>query len=107
LACAANGTSSIKGIHRLKNKESDRLQAMCEAMSKWGIRYEIKEQVILIHGTGSIATAQIETYQDHRIVMAGCVASLLCTEGQKIDGVLAIEKSYPGFIADFLYLTQA
>jgi 3-phosphoshikimate 1-carboxyvinyltransferase len=107
LACAANGTSSIKGIHRLKNKESDRLQVMCEAISKWGIRYEIKEQVILIHGTGSIATAQIETYQDHRIVMAGCVASLLCTEGQKIDGVLAIEKSYPGFIADFLYLTQA
>lgn len=106
LACAANGKSSIKGIHRLKNKESDRLQAMCEAMSKWGIRYEIIEQVILIHGTGSIATAQIETYHDHRIVMAGCVASLLNTEGQEIDNVSAIEKSYPGFVADFLRLTQ-
>ena len=106
LACAANGTSSIKGIHRLKNKESDRLQAMCEAMSKWGIRYEIKEQVILIHGNGSIATAQIETYHDHRIVMAGCVASLLCEEGQVIDDSSAIEKSYPRFIADFLNLTQ-
>jgi len=106
LACAANGTSSIKGIHRLKNKESDRLQVMCEAMSKWGIRYEIKEQVILIHGTGSIATAQIETYHDHRIVMAGCVASLLCEEGQVIDDSSAIEKSYPRFIADFLNLTQ-
>jgi len=76
-------------------------------MSKWGIRYEIIEQVILIHGTGSIATAQIETYHDHRIVMAGCVASLLSTEGQEIDDVSAIEKSYPGFIADFLSLTQA
>jgi 3-phosphoshikimate 1-carboxyvinyltransferase len=107
LACAANGKSSIKGIHRLKNKESDRLQAMCEAMSKWGIRYEIMEQVILIHGTGSIAKAQIETYHDHRIVMAGCVASLLCEEGQEIGDVSAIEKSYPGFVADFLSLTQA
>ena len=107
LACAANGISSINGIHRLKNKESDRLQAMCEAMSKWGIRYEIMEQVILIHGTGSIATAQIETYHDHRIVMAGCVASLLSTEGQEIDDVSAIEKSYPGFVTDFLSLTQA
>lgn len=107
LACAAKGTSSIKGIHRLKNKESDRLQAMCEAMSKWGIRYEILEQVILIHGTGSIATAQIETYQDHRIVMAGCVASLICEEGQVIDDISAIEKSYPGFVADFLRLTKA
>ena len=107
LACAAKGTSSIKGIHRLKNKESDRLQAMCEAMSKWGIRYEIKEQVILINGNGSIAIAQIETYHDHRIVMAGCVASLLSTEGQVIADASAIEKSYPGFIADFLSLTQA
>ena len=107
LACAAKGTSSIKGIHRLKNKESDRLQAMCEAMSKWGIRYEIKEQVILIHGTGSIATAQIKTYHDHRIVMAGCVASLLCEEGQVIADASAIEKSYPGFVADFLRLTEA
>ena len=107
LACAAKGTSSIKGIHRLKNKESDRLQAMCEAMSKWGIRYEILEKVILIHGTGSIATAQIETYQDHRIVMAGCVASLICEEGQVIDDISAIEKSYPGFVADFLRLTKA
>lgn len=107
LACATKGTSSIKGIHRLKNKESDRLQAMCEAMSKWGIRYEILEQVILIHGTGSIATAQIETYQDHRIVMAGYVASLICEEGQVIDDISAIEKSYPGFVADFLRLTKA
>ena len=107
LACAAKGTSSINGTHRLKNKESDRLQAMCEAMSKWGIRYEIMEQVILIHGKGSIAKAQIETYHDHRIVMAGCVASLLCEEGQEIGDVTSIEKSYPGFVADFLSLTQA
>jgi 3-phosphoshikimate 1-carboxyvinyltransferase len=107
LACAARGTSSIKGIHRLKNKESDRLHAMCEALSKWGVSYEIKEQVILIHGTGSIATALIETYHDHRIVMAGCIASLLCKAGQAINDASAIEKSYPDFTADFLRLTQA
>jgi 5-enolpyruvylshikimate-3-phosphate synthase len=39
--------------------------------------------------------------------MAGCVASLLCEEGQEIGDVSAIEKSYPGFVADFLSLTQA
>ena len=49
----------------------------------------------------------IKTYNDHRIVMAGCVASLLCAEGQVFDDVKAIEKSYPGFVADFLHLTQA
>jgi 3-phosphoshikimate 1-carboxyvinyltransferase len=107
LACAANGKSSIKGIHRLKNKESDRLMVMCEALSTWGVGYQIKEDQIDIYGIGKVNSGQVKTYHDHRIAMAGCVASLLCSEGQEIDDPAAIEKSYPGFIADFLCLTQA
>jgi 3-phosphoshikimate 1-carboxyvinyltransferase len=107
LACAANGTSSIKGIHRLKNKESDRLMVMCEALTTWGVPYQIKENQIDIFGIGKVNSGAVKTYHDHRIAMAGCVASLLCTEGQEIDDASAIEKSYPGFIDDFLRLTQA
>jgi 3-phosphoshikimate 1-carboxyvinyltransferase len=107
LACAANGKSSIKGIHRLKNKESDRLMVMCEALTAWGVHYQIKGEQIDIYGTGKVNSGAVKTYHDHRIVMAGCVASLLCEEGQKIDAVSAIEKSYPGFVADFQRLTRA
>lgn len=106
LACAANGISSIKGIHRLKNKESDRLMVMCEALSTWGVHYQIKGEQIDIYGIGKVNSGTIKTYHDHRIVMAGCIASLLGSEGQEIDNVSAIEKSYPGFVADFLRLTQ-
>jgi 3-phosphoshikimate 1-carboxyvinyltransferase len=107
LACAAIGTSTINGIHRLKNKESDRLMVMCEALNSWGVGYQIKEDRIDIHGIGKVKSGHVKTHRDHRIVMAGCVASLLSTEGQKIDDVSAIEKSYPDFMADFLRLTQA
>lgn len=107
LACAANGKSSITGIHRLKNKESDRLKVMCEALSTWGVSYQIIEDQIDIFGIGKVSSGQVKTYHDHRIAMAGCVASLLCSEGQEIDDASAIEKSYPGFVADFLNLTQA
>lgn len=107
LACAANGTSSIKGIQRLKNKESDRLMVMCEALSTWGVNYQIKEDQIDIYGNGKVNSGQVKTYQDHRIVMAGCIASLLCTEGQEFSDASAVEKSYPNFISDFLHLTRA
>jgi 3-phosphoshikimate 1-carboxyvinyltransferase len=107
LACAANGKSSMKGIHRLKNKESDRLMVMCEALTTWGVHYQIKGEQIDIYGIGKVNSGAVKTYHDHRIVMASCVASLLCEEGQEIDNTLAIEKSYPGFVADFLRLTQA
>jgi 3-phosphoshikimate 1-carboxyvinyltransferase len=107
LACAAKGTSSIKGIHRLKNKESDRLMVMSEALSTWGVGYQIKEDQIDIYGIGKVNSGQVKTYHDHRIAMAGCVASLLCKEGHEIDDPAAIEKSYPDFVADFLRLTQA
>lgn len=107
LACAATGTSTLRGIHRLKNKESDRLAVMCEALTAWGISYQIKGEQIEIHGKGQISSAEINTHHDHRIVMACCVASLLSPEGQTLDAIEAIEKSYPEFLADFLHLTKA
>lgn len=107
LACAAQGKCTLSGIHRLKNKESDRLKAMCEALEIWGIGYQIEEDKIEIHGTGQIKSGKINTYNDHRIVMASCVASLLSENGQTVEGLGAIEKSYPDFITDFLRLTQA
>jgi 3-phosphoshikimate 1-carboxyvinyltransferase len=107
LACAATGTSTLRGIQRLQNKESDRLAVMSEALTAWGISYHIKEEQIEIHGKGKISSAEINTHHDHRIVMACCVASLLSPDGQTLDAVEAVEKSYPAFVADFLRLTQA
>jgi 3-phosphoshikimate 1-carboxyvinyltransferase len=107
LACAATGTSTLRGIHRLKNKESDRLTVMCEALTAWGVSYQILGEQIVIHGKGQISSAEINTHHDHRIVMACCVASLLSPDAQTLDAVEAVEKSYPGFVADFLRLTEA
>ncbi len=107
LACSATGTSTLRGIHRLKNKESDRLAVMCEALTAWGVSYQIKGEQIEIQGTGQIKSAQINTHNDHRIVMACCVVSLLSPDAQTLDDVESVEKSYPDFIADFLRLTEA
>lgn len=107
LACAANGTSCIRGIHRLKNKESDRLLVMCEALTNWGVRFQINEDQIEINGVGQVRSALIDTQNDHRIAMAGAVASLICQEGQFLNESKSVEKSYPSFLKDWLALTKS
>ncbi len=107
LACAAQGKSTISGIHRLKNKESDRLKAMCAALAIWGIAYQIIEDKIEIEGTGQIKAGQIQTFNDHRIVMASCIAHLLAAGFQIPEDTSSLQKSYPDFIQDFLRLTRA
>lgn len=106
LACAAKGKSTLSGIHRLKNKESDRLKAMCAALAIWGIAYQITEDKIEILGTGQINDGRIDTYNDHRIVMASCIANMLAPAVQIPKDTIALQKSYPDFIQDFLRLTQ-
>lgn len=101
LACAANGASKLSGIHRLHNKESDRLKAMCEALTIWGVAHELKERTLIIHGTGKIKNGEVLTYHDHRIVMAACIANMLADAFYIPNDTSALQKSYPGFLTDF------
>lgn len=107
LACAAQGKSTLSGIDRLKNKESDRLKAMCAALAIWGVAYQITEDKIEIEGTGKIKGGHIDTYNDHRIVMASCIANVLAAKVYLPEETSALQKSYPDFIQDFMRLTQA
>lgn len=100
LACSAQGISEISGIHRLKNKESNRLNVMCELLDKWNVRYQIEENNILIVGTGSVDGAEINTYDDHRIAMAGTIAACISAKEMILNEDACIKKSYPNFYVD-------
>lgn len=107
LACAAIGKSQITGIDRLKNKESDRLFSMCEALKRWEIAYQITGNQIEIRGTGNIKSSQINTHNDHRIAMAGAIAAVLSDEGQFLNENQSVAKSYPAFFEDLRGLTKS
>ena len=106
LACAATNKSCIEGIHRLQNKESDRLAAMCAALDAWKIRYEIDKDQITIWGKGKLPFAELNSHNDHRIAMAICMASLLSENGQAINEMHCLKKSYPNFYEDFVALSK-
>ena len=69
---------------------------MARELAKFGIRTEIGENMVTVHGGTLTAPAgELWGHNDHRIVMA---LTLLCTlTGGVIDGAQAVAKSYPDF----------
>ena len=62
---------------------------------------EEHEESLVITGTGSLTGGRISSYNDHRIVMAASVASVLCKNDVIITDAQVYKKSYPGFLWDF------
>jgi len=100
LACAAVGTSEIKGLHRLENKESNRQRSIVKMMNVLGVNYRIVADSIFIEGKGKVHGGTIATYNDHRISMAGAIAACISTSEIIIDNVACVSKSYPNFFND-------
>ncbi len=93
---AAKSGVTLTGTARLRAKESDRGSAMAQELSKFGIKTELHENSLTIHGGGLKApTVPICSHKDHRIVMA-CAVLLMLTGGE-IDNAEDVKKSFPDF----------
>ncbi len=89
----------LTGLHTLKIKETDRLQALKNELGKLGAEVEItNDSLKLATRINPIKEAAIDTYQDHRMAMAFAPLSLL-TKIQ-INEADVVEKSYPDFWKD-------
>ena len=100
LALACEGTSVIKGIHRLLHKESNRAEVLQTEFSKLGAEIKIEEDTMIIKG-GSLNSGVIDSNNDHRIAMAAAISSLICDGLVEIINPDVINKSYPTFYIDF------
>jgi 3-phosphoshikimate 1-carboxyvinyltransferase len=95
LGAALNGVR-IKGIKRLRLKESDRVMAMAEELEKLGATVEIYENEATVYPAELKRPAlPLSGHNDHRIVMA--LSVLLTLTGGEITDAEAVEKSYPDF----------
>lgn len=96
---AAKCGGIFSGTERLRLKESDRVAAMAEELSKFGTSLSIYEDKVVVYPASFKApTVPIKSHGDHRIVMA--MAVLLSAVGGEIEGAEAVKKSYPGFFSD-------
>lgn len=100
-AATAKGTTCIYNAQRLRIKESDRLAAMCDCLFKVGADITETPDGLIINGVSRLKGGTVSGYNDHRIVMAMAVASVISENPIIIEGAEAINKSYPTFFEDF------
>ncbi len=97
LASCCNGISSIKGVHRLINKESNRAESLQAEFKKFGVNIELKNDGMFIHPPSQICGGIFHSHHDHRIAMACAIAATKANTVVTIKNADAVAKSYPSF----------
>ncbi len=100
-ACAKKGRTQIINAQRLRIKESDRLKAVCQTLASLGAEILETDDGLIINGNGKLKGGECDSFNDHRIVMSGAIASCLCEDAVTIRNAQAVNKSYPTFFEDF------
>lgn len=93
-------TCNLTGLHTLKIKETDRLQALKNEMEKFGAEVSISDNSIQLNNSVVFQNfpVTVETYQDHRMAMA--FAPLALKQQIVIKNADVVSKSYPHFWSD-------
>ncbi|MCJ7467646.1 MAG: 3-phosphoshikimate 1-carboxyvinyltransferase [Maribacter sp.] len=89
----------LSGLHTLKIKETDRLEAMKTELSKFGARISVTDRALTLAPSDSILKNRtIDTYNDHRMAMA--FGPLAMKTSLFINNYEVVSKSYPDFWED-------
>ena len=91
----------LTGLHRLKDKESDRLRGMQNLVAAVGGRAVLEGEALVISGSTSSSVAEsLDTAGDHRMAMAGGIAQLRFPN-LEIKTPECVTKSFPEFWSTF------
>ena len=99
LAASSRGESSIKGVHRLVHKESNRAESIAEMLENFGVFHSIHDDCLVIEGRKNFEDASVDSFNDHRIAMAAAIGALKANDSVIINGSEAVNKSYPDFFS--------
>jgi 3-phosphoshikimate 1-carboxyvinyltransferase len=99
-AAFATGRTVMRGLAELRVKESDRLTAIADGLAVQGVRVDIDEDSLTVHGAGGPCAGggTVATHMDHRIAMSFLVLGMAARSGVIVDDGAMIATSFPGFI---------
>lgn len=98
IGTAAQGCTTLYNVKQARIKETDRIHSMTENLRRLGASIEEHEDGMAIYQS-QLCGASLKGYDDHRTVMALCVAGLLASGSTVIEGSEAINKTFPQFPA--------
>ncbi len=98
LAACARGQSRVRGAGELRHKETDRIEAVVDALRAIGVRARGYEDGFTVQGVPTRPRGgKVEARGDHRIAMLGAVAGIVSRTGVEIQGAESVAISFPGF----------
>jgi 3-phosphoshikimate 1-carboxyvinyltransferase len=99
VALFADGPTTIRGLHTLRVKETDRIAALATELQKFSADVEVEEDVLTINPPEKPRHADIDTYADHRMAMSFALAGTKVS-GVRIRNIECTHKTYPTFFED-------
>jgi 3-phosphoshikimate 1-carboxyvinyltransferase len=98
-AVFADGPSTLRGLHTLAVKETDRITALATELQKLGATVTATADTLQITPPSTVQPARIATYDDHRMAMSFALV------GTRVAGIVVedagcVAKTYPHFFAD-------
>lgn len=101
----AEGTSRLTGCGRLRLKECDRLAATVEVLNALGGQASEEGDDLVIVGKKTLrGGAVLKDYHDHRMVMMASIAASVAEQPVTIEGVEALDKSWPTYLDTYRML---
>ncbi len=101
LAAKSSGTTRIVGAARLRLKESDRLSAVTEELTKLGAEIKEFDDSLEIRGNTAFTGGEVYSHNDHRIAMSLAIAATTASGNVIISGADSVKKSYGDFWEKF------
>ena len=96
VACFANSPTQITGAAIAREKESNRIEVIAQALNAMGGKVRPTEDGLIIE-PATLHGATHHAHHDHRIAMSLAIAGFGATGVNIIHDVDCVNKSYPGF----------
>jgi 3-phosphoshikimate 1-carboxyvinyltransferase len=98
IAASIGWEMKLRDAKELRVKESDRIAATVENLARMGARIEARPDGWQLYRGGKLHGAQLFSFGDHRIAMAGAVAALVAEGPSQIEGAFhSVGVSLPEF----------
>lgn len=98
-AAYAEGETIVSQAEELRNKESDRIAALCQELSALGVNCVEYPDGFIIQGQQTIQGGTAKSHGDHRLAMALSILGLRTDNPTHIENADIISESFPGFIS--------
>jgi 3-phosphoshikimate 1-carboxyvinyltransferase len=106
VATRSEGVTCVRDAQELRVKESDRIDAVVQNLSRLGADIEAKEDGFIIRGPCPLKGTGTDSFGDHRIAMAMAVAGLAADGRTAIRNSETVAISYPNFFDDLREVSE-